>query len=247
MFAQPCVRADQRSSRDQTQLSLPFFDHWDEVISTMARYNLTCHMVRRNRRFPFAPPAAPCAACVQCSRFRWLPSSTLGLRLSFTFISSPPVHLPCFINAPGSQMLYVGNKQVSWPTRGSADDNIYWHCAPPLPFRPCSPLLLQSAEPTRTRERAVRADFFSIFICGGRCAGPLRRAPQHRAGHLEGGRQLRHHRRVRAGVLTLSVRAPHHRVYSNKIGLITSDRGEMRSHRCVRVMICRIGCGSSTR
>jgi hypothetical protein len=56
--------ADQRHSHEQSQLSLPFFAHWDTVITTMARYNLTAHM-----------------------------------------------------------MLYVGNKEVAWPSRGSHDDN----------------------------------------------------------------------------------------------------------------------------
>ena len=60
--------ADQRYSSDQSELSLPFFDHWDTVITTMARYNFTAHM-----------------------------------------------------------MIYVGNKEVAWPTRGSDDDNTYWH------------------------------------------------------------------------------------------------------------------------
>ena len=54
-------------SPDQSRLSLPFFEHWDRVIRTMGRYNLTAHM-----------------------------------------------------------MLYVGNKQVQWPPRGSAADDIYW-------------------------------------------------------------------------------------------------------------------------
>lgn len=56
--------ADQRYSRDQAMLSLPFFAHWDTVITTMARYNVTAHM-----------------------------------------------------------MMYVGNKEVNWPIRGSDDDN----------------------------------------------------------------------------------------------------------------------------
>ncbi len=67
--------ADQRYSHNQAALSLPFFAHWDTVITTMGRYNLTAHM-----------------------------------------------------------MLYVGNKEVNWPTRGSEDDNTQ---VPPL-ARYCS-------------------------------------------------------------------------------------------------------------
>jgi hypothetical protein len=73
--------ADQRYSHDQAALSLPFFAHWDAVIATMGRYNLTAHM-----------------------------------------------------------MLYVGNKEVNWPTRGSEDDNTqvapFARCLELRPYQP---------------------------------------------------------------------------------------------------------------